>query len=299
MRSAIERQLDATLRRSEPLAVFEQPSVRHALDGSEEADQAFVVLASPVEEVGRDHDCDWAIVEPSSMRSIIQLAGRVRRHRPGACSSPNIYLLGRNIKALTGVQPAFCRPGFESKEFPLESHTLEELLTDEQLAVLDAGPRIRERESLQPRANLVDLEHQRLRRLMLGEGVTRTDYAVPHWWTTRAPLTGVLQRSQPFRSGPMDVGYALVPDEDGESSLNFYQCDGWTPQGNLYREVSLSLGPRIQAWGPANFHDELAWLAEQLDLDLRPCAQRFGTVQLKPEPQGWTYHPTLGFRRQA
>lgn len=33
---------------------------------------------------GRDHDYDWAIVEPSSMRSIIQLAGRIRRHRPGS-----------------------------------------------------------------------------------------------------------------------------------------------------------------------------------------------------------------------
>jgi CRISPR-associated endonuclease/helicase Cas3 len=39
------------------------------------------VLGSPVTEVGRDHDYDWAVVEPSSMRSLIQLAGRVRRHR--------------------------------------------------------------------------------------------------------------------------------------------------------------------------------------------------------------------------
>ena len=41
------------------------------------------MLGSPVTEVGRDHDYDWAVVEPSSMRSLIQLAGRVRRHHLG------------------------------------------------------------------------------------------------------------------------------------------------------------------------------------------------------------------------
>ncbi|MDF5828197.1 hypothetical protein P4233_11125 [Pseudomonas aeruginosa] len=65
-------------------------------------------------EVGRDHDYDWAIVEPSSMRSIIQLAGRIRRHRSGFSGEANLYLLSRNIRSLEGQNPAFQRPGFET-----------------------------------------------------------------------------------------------------------------------------------------------------------------------------------------
>ena len=93
MRSEIERRLDKTLQRAEPDRVFQQPDIRRLMDSSEENDHLFIVLGSPVTEVGRDHDYDWAIVEPSSMRSIIQLAGRVRRHREQACEVANILLL--------------------------------------------------------------------------------------------------------------------------------------------------------------------------------------------------------------
>lgn len=41
----------------------------------------FIVVATPVEEVGRDHDFDWAVLEPSSAQSLVQAAGRVNRHR--------------------------------------------------------------------------------------------------------------------------------------------------------------------------------------------------------------------------
>lgn len=300
MRSAIERQLDQSLRRNNPLAVFELPDIRGAIDGCAELNQVFVVLASPVAEVGRDHDYDWAIVEPSSMRSIIQLAGRVRRHRPGPCKAPNILVLGRNIKALMGEQVAFNRPGFEDKEFLLSTHSLDELLTSEQLAVIDAGPRIQEREQLEPGTNLVDLEHQRLRVLMLGEGVPTTRFTAPHWWTTRAHLIGQLQHGPPrFRAGPVEETFALVPKEDDESRMDFFRCDTWTPLGNLYREMTLAQGPRIQTWGPSDYLDELSKLAEQLDMDLARCAKRFGTIHLRPEQQGWTYNPMIGFRRQV
>lgn len=40
-----------------------------------------VVVASPVEEVGRDHDFDWGILEPTTPQSLIQALGRVLRHR--------------------------------------------------------------------------------------------------------------------------------------------------------------------------------------------------------------------------
>ncbi|MDF5873281.1 hypothetical protein P4112_17065 [Pseudomonas aeruginosa] len=116
VRSAIERQLDELLKRSDDdaAALFARPTLAKALQASTERDHLFVVLASPVAEVGRDHDYDWAIVEPSSMRSIIQLAGRIRRHRSGFSGEANLYLLSRNIRSLEGQNPAFQRPGFET-----------------------------------------------------------------------------------------------------------------------------------------------------------------------------------------
>jgi len=104
------------------------------------------VLATPVAEVGRDHDYDWAIVEPSSMRSIIQLAGRVWRHRPEKIANePNILLMQYNIryfKRRHAKAPIFTRPGFETLAIKPTSYDLNRLITDEQLAQIDARPRI-------------------------------------------------------------------------------------------------------------------------------------------------------------
>ncbi len=90
-----ERQFDRILRRktdSEALAA----SMREHLKKFElPADAIFVVVATPVEEVGRDHDFDWGIIEPSSMHSIIQTAGRVNRHRLKDVDAANVVVLNR------------------------------------------------------------------------------------------------------------------------------------------------------------------------------------------------------------
>lgn len=107
-----------------------------------EGDVCFVVVATPVEEVGRDHDFDWGIFEPSSIHSIIQAAGRVNRHRraPLGDSEFNIAILDRNARSLgymkRNTDPrAFIWPGFEilkddgSSSHP--SHAMSELLESE------------------------------------------------------------------------------------------------------------------------------------------------------------------------
>lgn len=68
----------------------------------------FVVVASAVAEVGQDHDYDWAIAEPSSMRSLIQLAGRIQRHRKQLPSTPNLLILQKNYSS--GWQKASLLP---------------------------------------------------------------------------------------------------------------------------------------------------------------------------------------------
>lgn len=316
VRAAIERTLDGTLKRHQPAAVFARPDIRQRLDGSAENDHLFVVLGTAVTEVGRDHDYDWAIVEPSSMRSIIQLAGRVRRHRPEACppEQPNIYLLDCNIRhLLLGDRPAvFLRPGFEregaqsGEAFRLCSHHLSELLTEEQYRCIDAAPRIRPRQPLQPQNNLADLEHQRLSDLMLGADVGQVQVQMPvhRWWTTRAPMIGALQRASRFRLDPLGrQSYALLPTDDDD--IGFFQLDdgqppldqGLHPQG-LARRIEVDFGPRVSPWAVPDYLQALQELAAALQLTLRQCAEIYGRLDLPPiAPRQWRYHWALGFSR--
>ncbi|MDX9737845.1 MAG: type I-F CRISPR-associated helicase Cas3f [Azonexus sp.] len=316
VRSAIENRLDCLLNRKQPQAVFAEPEIQQALAAGPEADHLFVVFATAVAEVGRDHDYDWAIVEPSSMRSIIQLAGRVRRHRPEAYAPTNLLLLDTNIQHLTtGMsQPAFLRPGFESsnpaaRNFQLLSHRLAELLTPEQQKSIDASSRIRERDALSPTGSLVDLEHARLRELMQvpPSGQTPFSLPVPLWWTTGAHLSGYLQRRDPFRLDRLGrQRYGLLPDEDGEIGFYRFGDDGKpVAVDHLLHQIALEPGPGLGFWGEPDYPAALASLAERLDMEVRECAEKFGGLDLplKSVEDGlrvdeeWAYHPILGFSR--
>lgn len=303
IRSAIEQRLDRLLNRNDEKALFKDPELRAMLATYPEQNQIIVVLATAVAEVGRDHDYDWAIVEPSSMRSIIQLAGRVRRHRPAEQSEDNILLLERNWKSLQGQPgPVFCRPGFENSEWPLATHSLHDLLRHEQYAAINAAPRIVEQEQLVPSNNLVDLEHARLRALMLDIGARGDQHTpVDLWWDTRAHLSNILQHRQRFRqqSGPQ-ASYVLMPQED-ENDWDFLQLErdvAPTNQDNLERisDSALLHSSTIQPWPSIDYLEELATLAEVFDLPLNVAAMRFGQVNLLDGKQ-WRYHPVLGFSK--
>ena len=112
-----------------------------------EGDVRLVVVATPVEEVGRDHDFDWAIIEPSSIHSIIQVAGRVNRHRQIPQDKSNVAIMSKNVRALNNELKCFVSPGFECKrENGASTHpdrdarTLLEPISDNCTSdVLDAG----------------------------------------------------------------------------------------------------------------------------------------------------------------
>jgi CRISPR-associated endonuclease/helicase Cas3 len=147
VRSHIENKLDAILNRKDLASIWStETGVGDILANQTSKNHIFVVLASPVAEVGRDHDYDWSIVEPSSMRSIIQLAGRVIRHREltAPLKHPNILLLNQNIKALRGSRICFELPGFEMPNMVLAAHDLLKTLDAEQYNPINAIPRIRE-----------------------------------------------------------------------------------------------------------------------------------------------------------
>lgn len=318
LRSALEQHLDQLLTRKRADAEFlAQPVVRRLLARSPAKDHIVIILATAVAEVGRDHDYDWAVVEPSSMRSLIQLAGRVRRHREGVPGTANIYLMDRNLRALlegSGTEdaaPSYLRPGFESVVFRLEKPDLTSLLTPEQLDRLDAGARIAERQPLAVRTdpahhcrivgNLADLEHLVLREVMLGS----EDRLLPDirlWWTGQATLSGEVQRASRFRKQEPTETYLWVPDEEGET-CTFYrleQASGLTPQQKMCSLPHVELHENISWLEDDDYLARLHGLAELKDMSLHACALRFGRVEL-PIRQNvgmWNYHPRLGFFQQ-
>jgi len=110
-----ERALDRLLNRKQGNDAIERdPAIQSFCAAAGASSLRFVVVATPVEEVGRDHDFDWAIIEPSGSHSIIQTAGRVNRHRRIVVAEPNVAILQYNVRALRKETVAFTRPGPES-----------------------------------------------------------------------------------------------------------------------------------------------------------------------------------------
>lgn len=328
LRSAIERQLDTLLNRRQDNdgqdPALQRPALRALIDAHPEPHHLFIVLGSPVTEVGRDHDYDWAVVEPSSMRSLIQLAGRVRRHRAGAVGGVNLAVLDSNLRAYEtqSGKAAFCKPGFEMDQqpFQLKSHRMANLMAREmngaaQWAV-DAQPRIAmTRDKLYPSRYLVDLEHARMHDSMLPrpDGATSTTpplrAASLHWahpghlW-----LTGLLPQYQRFRYDPLQrIDVALLPDDEGEW-LELYRVQDGSQRGDkLYVPVQGSLcspvperhlaSTSVSAWPQVNLMDELTALAQERGMSLYDCAKRYATASLPESRDGWRWHAHLGFAK--
>jgi CRISPR-associated endonuclease/helicase Cas3 len=332
-RSAIEHLLDTTFnRRGDSQAVYQRPAIRHAIDAHPERNQLFVALASPVCEVGRDWDADWAVAEPSSMRSLIQLAGRVQRHRARPGEQPNVLIFDTNLRYFertTPNAPVFVRPGFEkgetsSSRFRLDTPWLHDLLSDDEYRVLNAIPRIQPRPSAswRPRRRLVDLEQARMHACMLprpgaaapksrrapSQSSMERDEASIAWLHPQAALSGVLPQQQPFRDDSLPtVTLVFLPDEDEEALVlhrvedkesgkrgeKLYVC----VDEALRRDVSLPTGGRVNPWGDFDLMSLLAEQAEHLDLPITRCAERLANVEVPDSTYGWRYHPLLGFAK--
>lgn len=321
VRSNMEAVLDRTLNRKKPDAVFGHHDIRRVLDASTEEDHLFLVLSSPVAEVGRDHDFDWAIAEPSSMRSLIQLAGRVRRHRPGAVETPNILVFDHNLRHLRGpTAPAFTQPGFEAAgRYMLDTHDLNQLLREDELLTLDSRPRIVEAPTLLPKERLADLEHVRLRDLMLpmtgslggrqrGRNAPASSVLTAATWWHYEPqatmYTAALQAKQPFRAPsqpPEETIVQLWKEGIGLELLRFHEGEALlvSAESMLQRLPDTKLaGERIDSWATCDYVSELAGIADRFDLSMDDAARVFGTVSVPSSTAGWRYHPALGFSSQ-
>ncbi|CAO95885.1 type I-F CRISPR-associated helicase Cas3f [Erwinia tasmaniensis] len=303
MRSHFEQRLDATLTRHQSDAIWQVAEIAAALEQHPQQHHLFVVLATSVAEVGRDHDYDWAIAEPSSMRSLIQLAGRVQRHRQEEAQSENIHILQQNICSLKerdSQKPTYCKPGFEQKGYMLASRDLQKILDKEQYQTISAIPRIQSRQKVGKGplfANLADLEHRRLMVELQGKQKEPNEYCAALWWREQASWCGEMQRRKPFRQSPPEDMHFMLIAEEGDRPEIWQPDDG--PSGRKKSMVAypdLTFAAGVSAWITPDYQQVWQQLAERLTMELEEVSLRFGEIVLrtKPESKEWHFHPLLG-----
>lgn len=317
MRHKQEQHLDQVLKRKEGDAeqpkAFSNPVIRQHLDHIHQSEPQvknvlFILVATPVEEVGRDHDFDWAVVEPSSYRSIIQLAGRVRRHRKTAeVQTPNISLLQYNWRGIRDKHrenaKVFNRPGFEDK-VRLESHNLNELLdADTLLQRVDAIPRIQKPKYLQHKKQLADLEHYVIHSLLANyrkesKGPAELQgYLREAWFLTAYP-----QQLVPFRQGAPSLKIFLTFDEDKqactfcEKNEKGFPVPRELPLGISRNRTDAQASKRL--WLKRDFEAEITVLAEQQEVSLRSVSMRYGELSFPHnEKAKYEYNDQFGLVR--
>ncbi|QDX28988.1 type I-F CRISPR-associated helicase Cas3f [Dickeya poaceiphila] len=302
MRSHIEARLDAALMRKDPQALWQVAEIRDAIAQQPQQNHLFVVLATSVAEVGRDHDYDWAIAEPSSMRSFIQLAGRILRHRQrdeNVPASPNFYLLSHNVRALKGEKLVFLRPGFESEHgFTLASHDLRELLKPEDYQHISAAPRIQQPPVLKKPFTLISLEHAALATKLFGpKNAPLSQATAVLWWRESLHWNGELQRRTPFRRSDPQQRYWLRLEEEGEKPCFMVQDDG--PSGwkdvDVIRTVQQAMADGVSQWVDMDYTALYLQLAEEKQWELARVSDRFGEISLSTRDNlAWCWHPLLG-----
>ncbi|UJP05472.1 MAG: type I-F CRISPR-associated helicase Cas3f [Nitrosomonas sp.] len=304
-RAFIESKLDQALNRKDPETIWNCPEIQHAVSHYPEQNQLFVVLATSVAEVGRDHDYDWAIAEPSSMRSIIQIAGRIQRHRKKIPITENFYILAKNYRALKNKDDnkiAFVNPGFESEHRIVKPKDLSKILLETQFSTPNAIPSIqrpKKWKETSPFSNLVTLEQIAYRQKLC----EHTDDRGPAnlWWKNQVTWCAEIQRKQPFRASMPDKAYCLyLGEEDAEP---IWQIKNENVYPIEYEEVSdienIDLIPAQgnQPWFTFDIQEQYGFLAEQLNKPLKYISHCFGEIRLEDYGNRtivWCYSPSLG-----
>lgn len=129
IRNHIEQTLDTLLKRKGELQPHNYPALRAHLENCQRQGKTqllIVISTSPISEVGRDHDYDWGIIEPNSYWSLIQMAGRIWRHRRHLeASQPNMQMMSETMRGLNNKPMRFTQPGPESSYFKLHDDAAE------------------------------------------------------------------------------------------------------------------------------------------------------------------------------
>ncbi|MGF1873432.1 type I-F CRISPR-associated helicase Cas3f [Photobacterium indicum] len=323
LRSHKENRLDQTLTRYDEQALWQQPEIHQALDKTTTQNNVFIVIGTSVVEVGRDHDYDWGIAEPSSLRALIQLAGRIQRHRQLEPQTPNLIVLNKNIRALRGDAEAYCKPGFETSALPLSTHDLRELLKGE-LVNISAISRIEEPKFTQrafqlnkdePKRKAKTIDNfivQEHRALKIGLGLEidkahfyRSDKEAFLWWKAEnhADWNGAFIHQTQFRKSDTQKEFILCKTDEYDE-LGWYQKDTtqkrwvFTPQKQKIKTEEITLADGNYWWISMDAEEIYSQLASKLQKPIEEVSQYFGGIGLREAKEDqelvWNWNDQLG-----
>lgn len=312
LRSQQEKHLDDVLKREKEIDGIPHPLrnsiIRDHIKTTPTENILFILVATPVEEVGRDHDFDWAVIEPSSYRSIIQLGGRVRRHRQSGVDQANIAIMQYNLRALRNDgKPAYYRPGYETASSnKLISHDLCQLLDESALNhAVNAIPRIQQPKTLQPKTRLADLEHNVLAHYLMSyekKGPQSLQaWLSEYWW-----LTAVPQQFNRFRESQPEIQLYLVwldgdpkfYERHYEGSLvkcqNVYGIKNESVEGHNQQHLWLDRSYE-KALRQFSQPKEVEQIGGQMEQQMHQNSQRYGELMLpKRENKRFVYSDQFG-----
>lgn len=304
VRSSMELELDRTLTRHDRREIWKNPTVAQCLKSFPEKNHVFIVFATSVAEVGRDHDYDWAIVEPSSMRSLVQLSGRIQRHRLRLPEEPNLLILNKNYRALKGESIAYQKPGFESEDFKLVDKDLAKALRNDQYERINAVARIMPNNPLHPSENFVDLEHAHLKEKIFGSSDERKIIPASIWWEHQATWSAEIQRKTKFRASQREDSFILYSSEFDDDLIfaKVSEGGGIVPMETFFERVSFVNGCGVHPWVENVADTQLEEIAEQLSISADEVCKKFGVFSLpmyEDHLERWRYHPWFGLYRKT
>jgi CRISPR-associated endonuclease/helicase Cas3 len=298
MRHEQEKYLDKILKRNEgDDHIFNDEIIRNHINHSKAKNIIFVLVATPVEEVGRDHDFDWAVIEPSSYRSFIQMAGRVLRHRDKEVTEPNIAIMKYNYRALKyqGERMAFVYPGYQQTKEEPSKYNLEVIVDVKALAKkLDATNRIKKTNS----SELADLEHKVIHQFLTNYDAEGPDslqgWLDSDWW-----LTGLPQQYVKFRKSSQDLTVFLTHE-------NIFIEKG--DRGNTAEipkdSVSFDSQEYPNLWLKRDYKILLEKQVGRLGLSIEEVSLIYGEINLPTygdplKPDQFLYHEQLGVTKKV
>ncbi|WP_130470798.1 hypothetical protein [Candidatus Magnetaquicoccus inordinatus] len=307
MRDRIELFLDEAFKRKDKDRFPQHPRVQRWLFQSSRKDHILVIVTTAVEEIGRDHDFDGCLLEPTSEHSKTQAAGRVNRHRLRVVTRPNVYLLPTSLRAMQHRPDGlnYFRPGPEEVssclgssrmfQYRLSSLWAEELFAPETIARMDARPHLLEGVG----GEMCQLEYRKIKDYLLSQ---ESPYSLYGYYRedVKAWLSGAHANKVRFRrSGPeMEVWF----DRDEKQ---FYKRDEQGREQPIAQTIGTDPSPALSCRfldlsADALFEEVLEKepeLAED-EKKRKRFFRRFFQLSLPNyEDSTWLYHPDCGVFR--
>lgn len=314
LRHEQERYLDSLLKRNNELAespnILNDSIVRNHIDTSQSKKILFIVICTPIEEVGRDHDYDWAVIEPSSWRSIIQMAGRVNRHRSQNIDKPNVLIMQYNYKCFivedrkknAGKNELYyINPGYERDNPSMKSHNLKELLKNWD-GRIDPAERLVNNENT---ANqMAKYEHAVIKEELFNKNQPDSMLNYPsNFWD----LTAIAQNLSSFRKGAPSTELILIKKELDDDFASFCIRD----RDNQWVNVEMANGIVKRTREDMTNYNGRMWLHKSYSstvdnysnisgLDEAIVMERFGKLNLPYYGNSitWYYSDLFGMYRE-